>query len=105
MIKLLNELSRAGQTGYSVPETDVPAQDAASLVGGNNLRVVAPALPEVSESDLNRHFTRLSHLNYALTTTFYPLGSCTMKYNPPVNEKISQLPGLAFLHPYQPEET
>ena len=105
MKKLLNELSVQGRAGYSVPELDVPSADIASLVPGNALRKKGPALPEVNEAELNRHFTQLSHRNYALTTNFYPLGSCTMKYNPPVNEKISRMPGFQNLHPYQPEET
>ncbi|MFH1367839.1 MAG: aminomethyl-transferring glycine dehydrogenase subunit GcvPB [Elusimicrobiota bacterium] len=102
MEQLLIEISHEGQSGYSVPEIDVPAQP--ELPAGL-LRQKPAVLPEVSEPELRRHFTRLSHMNYSLTTNFYPLGSCTMKYNPVINEKISQLPGFANLHPYQPEET
>jgi glycine dehydrogenase subunit 2 len=105
MDKLLSELSRPGQAGYSVPETDVPSPDVATLLPAHLQRKQPPALPEVGEVDLNRHFTRLSQKNYALTTNFYPLGSCTMKYNPPVNEKMAGLAGLKYLHPYQPEST
>jgi glycine dehydrogenase subunit 2 len=103
MVELLNELSRKGRQGYTVPEIDVPVQE--NVLPDKFLRKMPVPLPEVSEVDLNRHFTQLSRLNYALSTHFYPLGSCTMKYNPPVNEKISRLPGLTALHPYQPEET
>ena len=63
---------------------------------------VMPGLPEVSELDVVRHFTRLSHRNFCIETQFYPLGSCTMKYNPKVNEKVARFPGMASLHPYQP---
>ena len=102
MEQLLIEISKDGQQGYSVPELDVPTEpDIPAIL----LRAKEPNLPQVSEPDLRRHFTKLSHLNYSLTTNFYPLGSCTMKYNPVINEKVSQLPGLSALHPYQPEET
>jgi glycine dehydrogenase subunit 2 len=105
MEQTLHELSSPGQSGYSVPEIDVPLGDIDKMLPPGARQTAAPDLPEVSEPDLRRHFTRLSQLNYALSTQFYPLGSCTMKYNPPVNEKISQLPGFSSLHPYQSEET
>lgn len=105
MEKLLNELSLKGQGGYSVPETDVPETDLDKILPQKLQRAQAPELPEVSEPVLRRHFTRLSQLNFAQSTHFYPLGSCTMKYNPPVNEKLSALSGFACLHPYQPEST
>ncbi|MBN1622475.1 MAG: aminomethyl-transferring glycine dehydrogenase subunit GcvPB [Endomicrobiales bacterium] len=105
MEKLLNELSHQGQTGYSVPETDVPEKDLTELIPEKYQRKSELNLPELSEPVLRRHFTRLSQLNYAQSTNFYPLGSCTMKYNPPINEKISSLPGLKNLHPYQPQGT
>jgi len=105
MEKLLKELSSDGQTGYSVPETDVPLSELDKILPERFRRLASADLPEVSEVDIRRHFTRLSQLNYALSTQFYPLGSCTMKYNPPVNERISQLPGFANLHPYQSEDT
>jgi glycine dehydrogenase subunit 2 len=101
MEKTLIEISYEGQTGYSVPENDVPEFN----LPKNLSRNTKPRLPEVSEPELRRHFTKLSQLNYSLTTNFYPLGSCTMKYNPPVNEKLAGLPGLKNLHPYQPEST
>ncbi len=62
-------------------------------------------LPELSQPDLVRYFTNLSHLNYSVDTGFYPLGSCTMKYNPKVHEELARLPGFAQLHPLQPAET
>jgi glycine dehydrogenase subunit 2 len=101
---LIFEKSRAGRRGASLPECDVPREDPSALLGGENLRGDLP-LPEVSELDVVRHFTRLSHRNYAIDTGFYPLGSCTMKYNPKVNEKTAGLPGFASLHPLQPVET
>jgi glycine dehydrogenase subunit 2 len=101
MEKLLNELSNNGYKGYSVPEMDVPA----ASIPEQYQRKQAPQLPQVSEVDLYRHFTRLSRKNYSLGTNFYPLGSCTMKYNPPVNEKISKISGLINLHPYQSEDS
>ena len=105
MEKLLNELSTENHSAYSLPELDVPAQNLEKILGKSALREKPAGLPEVSEFELNRHFTRLSQKNYSLTTNFYPLGSCTMKYNPPINEKISSLPGFMNLHPYQNDET
>ncbi|MCX5781358.1 MAG: aminomethyl-transferring glycine dehydrogenase subunit GcvPB [Elusimicrobia bacterium] len=105
MEKLLKEISVDGYKAYSVPEADVPIKDPGKILEDKLLRKKQPGLPEISEAELNRHFTRLSKENYALSTNFYPLGSCTMKYNPPVNEKISKLSGLANLHPYQSEDT
>ncbi|MCB4790423.1 MAG: aminomethyl-transferring glycine dehydrogenase subunit GcvPB [Elusimicrobia bacterium] len=105
MEKILIELSQEGQIGYSVPENDMGETDISKILPQKYMRATIPKLPQVSEPDLRRHFTKLSQLNYSLTTNFYPLGSCTMKYNPPVNEKIANLPGLRYLHPYQPENT
>lgn len=98
------EKSRTGRTGANLPVCDVPYQNPATLIGGENLRAHLP-LPEVSELDVVRHFTYLSHRNYSIDGGFYPLGSCTMKYNPKVNEKTAALPGFAGLHPMQPEST
>ena len=97
---LIVELSSPGREGVRFPDLDVPA---APLPGGL-LREDLP-LPEVSEVDVVRHYTRLSHFNHAVDINFYPLGSCTMKYNPKINEAVSRLPGFAHLHPLQPEET
>ena len=101
---LIFELSTPGRTGYSLPECDVPEQPIEELIPPSLLRDADTALPEVSELDVVRHFTRLSRLNYSVDTNFYPLGSCTMKYNPKVNENIANLEGFARVHPYQPEE-
>ncbi|MBI4241818.1 MAG: aminomethyl-transferring glycine dehydrogenase subunit GcvPB, partial [Candidatus Rokubacteria bacterium] len=97
--KLIFELSAPGRVGYSLPEADVPNADPAALLPARHLRASPPALPEVSEFDVIRHYTRLSQLNYAVDTHFYPLGSCTMKYNPRLNEDMARLPGFAGLHP------
>ena len=98
------EKSRTGRTGANLPDCDVPTTSAAELLGAENLRSTLP-LPEVSELDIVRHFTGLSHRNYSIDAGFYPLGSCTMKYNPKVNEKTAAMPGFAGLHPLQPETT
>jgi glycine dehydrogenase subunit 2 len=97
---LIFELSRPGRCAVSLPELDVPA---AELPAGL-VRTDLP-LPEVSELDLVRHYTRLSQLNYAVDLGLYPLGSCTMKYNPKINEELARLPGFTNLHPYQDEST
>ena len=97
---LVYEMSSPGRVGVSLPSCDVPQ---ARLPQGM-LRHDLP-LPEVSEVDLIRHYVRLSQLNYALDKGFYPLGSCTMKYNPKVNEETARLPGFVQTHPYQDERT
>ncbi|MBI4014279.1 MAG: aminomethyl-transferring glycine dehydrogenase subunit GcvPB [Candidatus Rokubacteria bacterium] len=102
--KLIFELSVPGRVGYSLPEPDVPEADPVRLLPAEHLRKTPPALPEVSELDVVRHYTRLSRMNYGVDTHFYPLGSCTMKYNPKVNEDMARLPGFARLHPLTPEE-
>lgn len=102
---LIFERSRPGRASRNLlPACDVPQQSLEGLLGEENLRDRLP-LPEVAELDVVRHFTHLSHRNYAIDLGFYPLGSCTMKYNPKVNEKIASLPGFASLHPLQPAET
>ncbi|MFO7743625.1 MAG: aminomethyl-transferring glycine dehydrogenase subunit GcvPB [Anaerolineae bacterium] len=97
---LIFEISRPGRCAASLPERDVPA---AELPEGL-VREELP-LPEVSEGELIRHYTHLSQINYGVDTGFYPLGSCTMKYNPKINEAMARLPGFTGLHPYQDEET
>jgi glycine dehydrogenase subunit 2 len=97
---LLCELSQPGRRGFRFPEADVPLAE----LPDNLTREHLP-LPEVSEVDVIRHFTRLSQLNYSIDTGFYPLGSCTMKYNPKINEEVARLPGFAYVHPRQPLET
>ncbi|MFA5147796.1 MAG: aminomethyl-transferring glycine dehydrogenase subunit GcvPB [Candidatus Omnitrophota bacterium] len=103
--KLIFEIGSAGRRGYSLPKLDVPDADMKELIPEDLLRKSEAALPEVSELDCVRHFTRLSQLNYSVDTNFYPLGSCTMKYNPKINEKMASLPQFADLHPYQPESS
>ena len=103
--KLIFEKSVPGRKGYSLPALDVPAQDLDSLIPQNYLREKDAELPEVPEVEVVRHFTRLSQMNFGVDTGFYPLGSCTMKYNPKINEELSRLAGFARLHPYQPEDT
>ena len=87
---LLFEKSSPGKRGYRLPPLDVPAADATKLLG-DAARTEAPELPELSEIEIIRHFTRLSTWNYAIDLGMYPLGSCTMKYNPRVNEVVARL--------------
>src|SRR3990170_720684 len=101
---LIFERSSEGKRGIDIPKSDVFEVRPEDLIPGELLRNEIEGFPEVSEVDVVRHFTRLSQWNYGVDTGFYPLGSCTMKYNPKVNEDIARLPGFARLHPYQPEE-
>ncbi len=100
---LLFENSSPGKRGYQLPALDVPPVDAAAVLGPGNTRAEIEGFPEVSEVEAIRHFTRLSTHNYAIDLGLYPLGSCTMKYNPRVNEQVARIEGLAWAHPYQPE--
>src|ERR1041385_137401 len=100
---LLFEKSSPGKTGYQLPSLDVPAVDSRAALGAHNVRHEIENFPEVSEVEVIRHFTRLSTWNYAIDLGLYPLGSCTMKYNPRVNELVARLEGLAGAHPYAPE--
>ena len=102
--KLIFEKSSAGHRGTDLPPVGVPVADVAALLPGVALRKTPPQLPELSELEVVRHYTRLSHLNHSVDTGFYPLGSCTMKHNPKLNEEVCALPGFAGLHPYQQEE-
>ena len=97
----LFERSRPGRGGGKIPH---PPKDALSRIPADQLRIDGPHLPEVAESELTRHYVNLSQLNYAVDTGFYPLGSCTMKFNPKVNEWAARLPGFADLHPFAPDE-
>ena len=99
--RTLNELSRKGRRASMLPALDVPEAN----IPEEHRRKQRASLPEVGERDLVRHFTRLAQRNYGVDTGFYPLGSCSMKYNPKVSETIAALPGFARLHPHQPEET
>ena len=100
---LLFERSSPGKGAWQLPELDVPAVDASVALGAGNVRAEIPGFPEVSEVEAIRHFTRLSTWNYAIDHGMYPLGSCTMKYNPRINELVARIEGLAWAHPYQPE--
>ena len=100
---LLFERSSPGKIAYQLPALDVPAVDPAGALGPENVRPEIPGFPEVSEVEAIRHFTRLSTWNYAIDHGMYPLGSCTMKYNPRINELVARIEGLAWAHPYQPE--
>jgi glycine dehydrogenase subunit 2 len=97
----IRDLSRPGRRAYSLPALDVPE----APVPGEFARDGRADLPEVAERDLVAHYTRLSQLNYGIDTGIYPLGSCSMKYNPKVAESVATLPGLQRLHPRQPDET
>ncbi len=103
--RLLFELSKPGRRAVRLPACDVPQRPCAEGVPADMLADAPPPLPEVAEPDLVRHFTNLSTWNMSVDTHFYPLGSCTMKYNPKRNERLAALSGLADLHPYQPEDT
>jgi glycine dehydrogenase subunit 2 len=100
---LLFEQTSPGKRGYQLPPLDVPSVDAEEALGRVNVRAEIEDFPEVSEFETLRHFTRLSTWNYAIDLGLYPLGSCTMKYNPRVNELVARTEGLAWAHPYQPE--
>ncbi|WP_310550716.1 aminomethyl-transferring glycine dehydrogenase subunit GcvPB [Paenibacillus glufosinatiresistens] len=103
---LIFELSKPGRTAYSLPVCDVPGEEELeSLIPAELMRSAPAALPEVSEVDVIRHYTALSRRNFGVDNGFYPLGSCTMKYNPKINEDVARFPGFARIHPYQPEET
>lgn len=97
---LIYDLSSPGRQGVRLPETEVPQGELPSDLLRDDL-----ALPEVSEMDVVRHFVRLSQFNYAIDKGFYPLGSCTMKYNPKINEDMARLPGFATIHPHQDPTT
>jgi len=100
---LLFEMSSPGKVGYQLPPLDVPGVDPAGALGAERVRAEIENFPEVSEVDVIRHFTRLSTWNYAIDLGLYPLGSCTMKYNPRVNEAVARTEGLMWIHPYQPD--
>ena len=101
----LFELSVAGRSAASFRTTGVPEWDADELVPAPFLRDDLPPLPEVSERDLTAHFTRLTHRQYAVDLGAYPLGSCTMKYNPKLCDEVAALAGLAGAHPAAPAST
>jgi glycine dehydrogenase subunit 2 len=102
---LIFERSRPGRVGYAYPALDVPERPAGELLDPRLLRSTPAPLPEVSEVDVVRHYVNLSRRNYGVDLGFYPLGSCTMKYNPKLNEEVAGLAGFRLLHPLQPERT
>ncbi len=101
---LIFEQGGEGRQGYSLPRWDVEEVEAENVIPSQFLRKELQGFPQLSEVDVVRHFTRLSQWNYGVDSGFYPLGSCTMKYNPKVNEEIARLNGFALLHPYTPED-
>src|ERR1041385_8802293 len=103
--QLIFEASRPGRRGVELPQCDVTAPSVENLLPSEHRASNPPPLPEVTEPEVIRHFTNLSTLNMSVDTQFYPLGSCTMKYNPKRNERMAGLPGIADLHPHQPEQT
>jgi glycine dehydrogenase subunit 2 len=98
------EIGSRGRVGHSLPPLDVPESDPSTIPAGVR-RGPIDGMPEVSEVDVVRHFVRLSRLNYAVDLGLYPLGSCTMKYNPKINEELARVEGLARAHPLQDPET
>ena len=100
---LIFERSSPGRSAYDLPPLDVPEVNLESVLGHENVRGPIQEFPEVSEVDVVRHFTRLSTWNYSIDAGMYPLGSCTMKYNPKINERVCRLEGIASSHPLMPE--
>jgi glycine dehydrogenase subunit 2 len=99
------KLGGKGRKGHRVPEAEPEIRSVVGssdkLLPENMRRGQKPDLPELSEVEVSRHFTRLSQMNYGVDSGFYPLGSCTMKYNPEINEALARLPSVSELHPYQ----
>jgi glycine dehydrogenase subunit 2 len=102
---LIFEISHPGRIGYSLPEMDIEAISLEELLPSDYIREDEALLPEVSELDIMRHYTALSNRNYGVDSGFYPLGSCTMKYNPKINENVARFTGFAHIHPLQDENT
>ena len=102
---LIFELTKEERTGYSLPSLDVPEVDLYDLMPAELVREELAELPEVSELDIMRHYTALSNRNHGVDSGFYPLGSCTMKYNPKINENVARFAGFANIHPLQEEST
>lgn len=103
--KLIFEITKEGRKAYALPKCDTSTEEISKMIPSKFLSDSEIQLPEVSEVDVIRHFTNLSSKNYGVDTGFYPLGSCTMKYNPKINEDMAALEGMSAIHPYQPEET
>ncbi len=102
--KLIFEISKSGRKGYTLPPNDVPSKQITDLIPEKHLRRTPANLPEISENEVVRHYVNISTKNYHIDKGFYPLGSCTMKYNPKVNEVTSSMPGFRNAHPHTPEE-
>src|SRR3954466_5449872 len=102
---LLFESSRPGRSTSILPKLDVPQRPLDEVIRAKYREDAPPPLPELSELDIVRHYTNLSTLNMSIDSNFYPLGSCTMKYNPKRNERLAAMPGLLAQHPYQDEST
>ncbi|RID89401.1 glycine dehydrogenase subunit 2 [Peribacillus asahii] len=102
---LIFEISTPGRIGYSLPEMDVTEVSLDDILPAEYIRAEEAELPEVSELDIMRHYTALSKRNHGVDSGFYPLGSCTMKYNPKINENVARLNGFAHIHPYQEAKT
>ena len=105
MSKLIFEKNLKGSNTFTIPPADIPEVDIATSIPASFLREAAPALPDISEVEAVRHFVDLSHKAYGVDNGFYPLGSCTMKYSPKINEWAARLSGFANIHPYQPVKT
>ncbi|RMG03009.1 MAG: aminomethyl-transferring glycine dehydrogenase subunit GcvPB, partial [Planctomycetota bacterium] len=103
--RLLFEMSKPGSAERVLPTADVPNVPLSDVIPPEYLADQPPELPELSEPDVVRHFVNLSTRNMSVDTHFYPLGSCTMKYNPKRNESLSGLPGFSQVHPLQPDDT
>lgn len=102
---LIFEISTSGRIGYSLPEMDVATTPLEEILPADYIREEEAKLPEVSELDIMRHYTALSKRNHGVDSGFYPLGSCTMKYNPKINENVARFNGFAHIHPYQDPST
>src|SRR4051812_46482723 len=103
--ELLFEMSRPGRRTHRLPASDVPEVASEELLPASFRAPEPPPLPEVGEIDLVRHYVNLSTRNMSIDTNFYPLGSCTMKYNPKRHERLASLPGMAHVHPLQSDES
>ena len=101
---LVFEMGSPGRKAYSLSPCDVPEVEIETLLPPKQIRQAIDELPELSELDVVRHYTRLSQWNFNIDTNFYPLGSCTMKYNPKINETLARLPGFAQHHPMTPDK-
>ena len=107
--QVIFNLGKNGRRGHTLPKMEKEVKDVVgdlnTLIPNNMRRTSQPKLPELSEVEVTRHFTRLSEMNYGVDSGLYPLGSCTMKYNPKINEQLASMPTMGMLHPYQDEST